>query len=813
MELVLKNFRCYEKASFRFNNGFTLISGESGKGKTTLFMAILFALYNKGTKVVTFGKKSCSVKLVFGDITIIRSKSPNKLCVNDKYEGDVAQSIIDAKFGNQTFESVSYLPQFPTNSFILLTPTQKLQFLEQFAFKNVNLTKIKESLKSHTKKTETLMLEAKSKIEVTKQVLNEIELDSKADYEDISDVSIVELQTRQEENKKSIQDLLSQIDSTKRTIKTFTEARGRVKSYKTQKEFLGTSRLEKEAELAEVKETLTSVSYKGDEFLTEVKKKLRIISDNQKYLQLRTKLDDKQVTLQKIREKEEKNLKKEIEVLEGNIITQEEKKEILEQVETLRVIVDCMRKVEDLKVQLHTVDLDRLESLKERVQKKKEEIKSKVELYNLLEIQKRRYKCPSCEIELRFEDNDLYICTDKLLCTKGDRDLNKLEKEIQNLNSELDDLEYQVFTDTDKIDRNCYIEAKIIEQEKVLEDYEIDETTLLEDLAEDLTVYKTTLAEDEENRIRISVLKEKIKHKWFSESCKTLTEEICDIEAKVNSYTVVDLPKEEEEDLKKELIKQVQFQKESALYTRRIHKLTNWLVGNKQQLSDVEDLLDQEKVSCVNEIDRHIESKEDEVDRIEAILQQKRHLTEKLDKQISYKTEENKYKKWNEKLLKLVAEESHYSSEHVLCLLLKKNVAEAESVVVLEIVKSLNKHTQFYLDIFFKETPMTINISPFKIVRKVKKPQIDIVLYYKGMECQINMLSGGEMSRVILAFTLALGDIFNNSFLLLDECTANLNESLTNEVFQCVKNHSNAKCILAIGHQVVKGEFDNIVNV
>ena len=35
------------------------------------------------------------------------------------------------------------------------------------------------------------------------------------------------------------------------------------------------------------------------------------------------------------------------------------------------------------------------------------------------------------------------------------------------------------------------------------------------------------------------------------------------------------------------------------------------------------------------------------------------------------------------------------------------------------------------------------------------------------MEADINMLSGGELSRVVLGYTLALGEMFNTPMILL----------------------------------------------
>jgi len=69
------------------------------------------------------------------------------------------------------------------------------------------------------------------------------------------------------------------------------------------------------------------------------------------------------------------------------------------------------------------------------------------------------------------------------------------------------------------------------------------------------------------------------------------------------------------------------------------------------------------------------------------------------------------------------------------------------------------------------------------------------------------ILSGGELTRVVLAYTLVLSEIFNTPLILLDECTASLDQELTSEVFETIREKSHGKLILIIAHQVVSGSF------
>ena len=147
MKIKFTNFRCYIDETFDFsNNELILISAESGAGKSTILLGIQFCLYGTGSKLQNYGKTSCSVELEFEGMKIVRTKRPNRLVIDDLYEDDIAQNIINNKFGD-AFNVTSYICQNASNSFILMNPTDKLEFLETFAFKDINLPELKNKTK------------------------------------------------------------------------------------------------------------------------------------------------------------------------------------------------------------------------------------------------------------------------------------------------------------------------------------------------------------------------------------------------------------------------------------------------------------------------------------------------------------------------------------------------------------------------------------------------------------------------------------------------------------------------------------------
>ena len=145
--------------------------------------------------------------------------------------------------------------------------------------------------------------------------------------------------------------------------------------------------------------------------------------------------------------------------------------------------------------------------------------------------------------------------------------------------------------------------------------------------------------------------------------------------------------------------------------------------------------------------------------------------------------------------------------------MLKDKILEAESIAMVNIVDSINTHARLYLDSFFKEHPISVQLQPFKQTKKDTKPQVSITIEYKGMEADLKMLSGGELSRVILAYTLALAEMFNTPLVLLDECTASLDQELTSDVFESIRENFSGKMTLFIAHQVVTGTFDKVIRL
>lgn len=155
MILTLKNIRQHQNKTYHFpNKGFVKLAGASGKGKSTIFVAILHCMFGSMEEMVNWEKDEGQIDLDYLGLKITRHMRPNNLKVIDihgkTWHDDAAQSVINKALGMNEEETsaTSYLAQGMDDSLFKMKPADQLRFLQKLAFGEDDPEVVKEKVKN-----------------------------------------------------------------------------------------------------------------------------------------------------------------------------------------------------------------------------------------------------------------------------------------------------------------------------------------------------------------------------------------------------------------------------------------------------------------------------------------------------------------------------------------------------------------------------------------------------------------------------------------------------------------------------------------
>jgi DNA repair exonuclease SbcCD ATPase subunit len=789
MKISLKNFRCYEKAQFDFGeNGLTLISGGSGKGKSTLMAAIEFALFGTGTKLQTYGKRSCSVEIEVNDeLKIFRQKAPNRLIVNDLYEDEAGETIIKEKFGSNMM--TCYIPQNIRKTFILMSPAERLDFLESLISTDTDIQEIKTSTKTVIKKLCDEHNEAIGALKVADKTLATVCEPEKPPFcskHPIADQQALlsKLSARVVKYNKEIQSASKQIDVLKREQTDISMLESTLNEKENQLVILETDLLNEQTNVD---------GYIGEVELTSLKELLR--STNAFY-ELSEQHKSNLCLIEEMRNSEVQVQTQKINELKGRLWCDLSENEAMEQeilwkdeVQRKRTRKNLTIRRDELQRVLPQINLEDAEKRAETLTADIENLKKDIELceYPL-------YHCPNCNVSLRFTGKSL-LQSDKTELPNS----SMLKATLKTLSTELNNL-------TTKIN-NTKTVRKLLEEAEA----SIEMTGEVDDEAdESLQSISDYISQNKRDAEEIIMLEKSLNIP--SKSLQMLMKKNDEIlnKMKKEKYS-------EDVEILKENIKEQEKLKTlyDSSFSRKL-KLNEQISKIKKDIST----LNQKYSTTWGHQKRKVSELTDEITNSETLvddLQKKR--TDDLRKIENYKTSIEYHKQYNtwkgfvdQKTL-LSSREEELRKRYSAACSFREKILEAESIAITNLITTINTHAQFYLDHFFQEEPINIHLVAFKETKDSTKPQINIEIEYKGIEHDLTMLSGGELSRVILAFTLALAEIHNTPFVMLDESTSSLDQELTGSVVDGLKENFGNKLVLLIAHQVVQGAFDNVIKL
>ena len=828
MKITLKNFRCYENSEFDFGDkGVVLLSGPSGSGKTSVVLGIYFALFGTGNKLVSYGKLSCSVSIEFDGMTITRSKRPNRLVVStdtEEYEDEAAQSVINNKFG-ETFETTGYISQNARDSFILMSPIEKLSFLEKFAFHDTDLVQLKKRCSDLIKERNKTLTNTVANLEATTEMLKDIEKPEKVEFP---------LKCSKKNREKAIKNELIKCKNTKTLISRALKNKQNIekelhsiqvyKAHTQSKQELLESLLEKIVDLTIKKD---KTKYIGNDELEKYEQTLKNLISHRELVSVQERYTEDKKRLDIMKKEELDSITEKIKKIEDNLWKEYTKEESTDTVQMYTQHIKQLEKLGKLNSDLerYTVDEKKIEQYKEKLEKDKIELDINKKLFEKLKMQQEVYCCPSCKSKLRFQDQVLHICDiDDRLDTNS---IDNIRTVITSLTKNIKSTELLINANQSKLDRCVEISKEIDDVTKTIQNiigdfYEEDEEINLSDITNDLNAIKKYVISQENLENKLSTLKDQLANNILSSAIISFENNVTKQKKKLDYLQAqsgdVNINCDEEEirliiSTEKRNMEQIEFLGKSILSLNKEQEQLN----NELEFCKEKHIKMYKKIRKEVELNGELQKISGEISKLQEdkIVYEKN--TEKIEQYQAYEIAKEKYSSWDEKLNKLKKDEVEHRKLYGASMLLKEKILEAESIAMLNIVSSINNHTQGYLDCFFPDHPISVKLVPFKETKKGsiinKKPQINIQIEYKSMEADINMLSGGELSRVILAHALALGEMFNTPMMLLDECTSSLDQELTGVVMDGIKEHFEGKLVVVIAHQCILGSYSKVIKL
>lgn len=800
IKISLTNFKCWNKKTVEIpENGLTLLSGKSGAGKTTILEAFIFALFGTGSKLPSYGKTNCKVQLTFNDFDITRTKRPNRLILKHKkktYEDDAAQAIISEKF-TSNFAMTGYMRQNSYNSFILLSPLEKLAFLERFAFQGTDLPEKKRQTKELIKEREKEFIAANSQLEMTVKILDERIPPKDVDFP----IKCKNHEKGIRNHEKKIANNQKMLEHSQKGVKAYED---KMIALEKLNDFiqLRESRNNKiQQEIDDIGDLQTEIK---EEDIQNIKNDLQKCDKMKKELFRQQEKERQQQEYNELLSKEKDRLTKQKKQLEQEL-KDYSFEEINDTISVYRDFVPGLQRIQRLKDEIienqPKKDVEeQLDKYTVRQQQLTEKIRQAKQSQNVMD-------CPKCGNGLKYSDGKLYLC-EKLVDTSP-KELNKLESKLLDTEKKLTKVQKRK-RQNDKICQENEIKQQEIDQ--FLEEFESTGDEDISELQQELQDMESELSHKKDCQKRLGEIDKMLESGEYSDTIKSLQKSLerLDVENKVE----VDNKLLENESTLREKLRNMQLEKHSFENRKqRFERLSEELKNNQSEIEN-------RQKEFTNKFKTVVEMKtlQEKRDKFEQQVKDKYAereelsiISEKLKDYSVYIHEKEEYEQWVTRKDGLIEHEKLTSKRLNASKKLKQTISEAESIAISNLIEKINHHVETYINLFFEDDPMTVEILPFtENKKKVVKPQINLRISYKGMDCDLGMLSGGELQRLVISFNLALCDMFDLPMVLLDECTSNLDQETTQVIVDGIKENFD-KPVVMIAHQVVSGMFDEII--
>jgi DNA repair exonuclease SbcCD ATPase subunit len=760
MKLILENFRCFSSITITIpSNGIILLNGPSGIGKSTIFKAIYYVLYNKEQKCISYGKKKCKVELHFQETIICRTKNPNVLTLIKNgitYQDTAAQGIINKDFGIN-FCLTSYIAQKNIEGFFQLSKDQKTSFLQQLIFNEYSIEQLKCSIKNEMKSQKELLIKYTSNIELMNKLMPKFdikykpllseELQKYINIDDFIKINIessnnvyTKLQELQQLQKTSIKQIQQKehIEISLLEIQTSLNKFSKLMSSLYLDESAKTNSIK-------LKETLQVLLLRKKECIDNEKNKSIVQQNKLRLLDVEKNIQEIDIKINQIKIEYDKQM------LQTYKLFLEEYK-----CSSIQSFKDYYKKYESFVNSKYKEYINQKEKYDQII----EENKNIQEQINKLQSGKSLI-CPSCNQHLLLTNDKLVIDSEK----NSEKLLSLLKSKIVKedktvyLHSEKEYNQYKL--KCSKLNNSILLQATIDLTLEEIEDYLLDHEQLIK---------------YQQEKQSLLTFKDKLEADISSIKIKELT------------FNLVDLEKD---------IENIQY------YIKEVDKY-NQLVKEKKQLEDIYTINYTEDIE--NYSNKYTLLKEEEIN----LMKYKQEIINH-KKQVS---EYNEYCKFINEFEEAKEIETKQLKECSTLELFLSKVIQSESMTLEQVISTINLELDVYMQRFFHSSLTMILSSTKTNTDGDKKYIIDVQLYDEENNCiTIDNLSGGEYDRCSLALFLTFNKISNSSILLLDECLSSLHMDSVIDIIDTIKETMKDKLVIVTLHQANIGIFDDVINI
>ena len=786
----LANFRCWEDKTITIpEKGIVLLSGRSGRGKSTILNSLVYAITGKGKNITTFQKKSTTVQIDLDGMTIIRQRGPSRLLVKkgeQTYEDDVAQGIIDSVFGSE-FCNTSYIDQENANSFVFLSPSEKTEFLEKLLLHRYHIEEMKEKVKDAVSKTKLDHASAESQKTTLSNML------SKLTYTPQEDVFIESVKLSSQNRNKLHEKVSSNLEISEKNNKTVAVKIKKWEQERTLCARANETRRTLHIKLDDVNEQLSKydvLSLRSE--LSVLEKRKERYQQNKSYVRF-------QELERSYKERVEHN-QKEKEVLCTHLAelpSIDTIKKTISQLDAIDRLMNSLIVLEDKMAGGFTDDENNAyDDMLQQLVSKRDTAKDRQAIcQKTIDDHQKYYPCPSCKSSLQFQQNKLILGKNTSVY-----DISDVKNELKELSSHIDVIQKQI--DDLKMKKVLY--------DKHLTEYNelFDKLDSLLQLPTGETIDQEAVDESREKIVTLQTtydnIQQSIREIDNDRFLSQLKKEMDAYKDKDISDSEIDIPTEKEYP---GILDEIASKKEM------VDRVQNLLQKKESLQTSLDELPPIEKTD--EEFDELISQHREKMENYQKKTEQYRIYLQKIEKWDTIERDNATYQ--GVKMGITDAEMKKVSlMDRLRCLVkLRDHIKHAEQQSLTEFIDALNRHAAIYIEDFFPDDDITVEMRTVQEGKGNGKEKITLHfdVQYRNMSGDLSFLSGGEKDRVNLAFTLAFSELVENRVLLLDECISSLDAETSNIVLEQLKEKYKGKLVIVVSHQANLGFFDQVIEV